>query len=205
MQDHEYFSGGVVIGRLRISFPTSLQVNSQSIALSFFWIRYTFPKHSIIAIEVKGHSKIVIHHTVHQYPERILFLTSNAKAKAQKIRWFLPNLPAKTNSNFSKRKGWPVRWQFILIYLIWWNSPLLVAHQFSELKEFPFSLVVVMSTFIGSLLVGKLPVLTFLIVAPGRHYGEIKHVVNLVSFLTGIISLAMVAGLIWQGIHSPLR
>ncbi|MBE7384933.1 MAG: hypothetical protein F6J95_026410 [Leptolyngbya sp. SIO1E4] len=203
MQDFVRFSGGAIIGRLRISLPTTLLANSQGITLDFFLGKYIFYSDVITSIEVKGTSKIAIHHTMHQYPERIIFISSNSERKARQIRRLLPHLYTQKNPAISSpRKGWPVRWQFVSFSLAWWNSPFLIASQYPEINEtFPLSVITSILTFVGTLLVMRFPSLQYFVVTPGRHIGEVKHVIILVSFLTGIISLSMVIGFIAQVIQ----
>lgn len=208
MQGITSYAGGAIIGRVRISLPTTLLVSSKGITVKAFSMgAYHFYCYAVTSVEAIGNSKIAIHHTLPDYPERILFISSNAKQKVRAIKSFLPHLYSQTQLSIPPpRKGWPVRWQFILLFLIWWNGTHLIAFQYPSLNEpIPLPFILVFSTFIGSILLLNSSKLQPLLIPSNRRIGEVKPVLILISYVTGLLSLVMVLGLTVQKIQGLLH
>lgn len=199
MQKSLRFSGGAIIGRIRVSTPIDLFFNSEEITLSGFPIgTYNFHQSQVISIDTKGNSRIVIHHNEPHYPERIIFITSCAQEKVKQIHsaGFYPSLEPHS-TKYLRRRGWPIRWQFILFALIWWNGLLFLSYKYPKLNTFiPLPIMATLSIFTGCTLILSSSRLQNFILESGRDIGEIRLILILGSCLTGLLSLVMMLTLL---------
>ena len=179
------FSGGAIIGSIRISFPSAtLIVDHKMITLRVFLLEtYKFPNKLVTSIEKLGYARIAIHHVIPDYPVKIIFILDDASNIIQAIQetGFSPSCPIRGDIHVL-RGGLPIHWQIIPIIFLWWNCLLLLGIRYPEMIV-PFPVIALLGILSGCILILKSSKVQEVVLKPGRSIGEIKSLVILIALL----------------------
>ncbi len=192
-------TGGVRIGWYHASWPlATLYADSNEIRLKVFLAEeYRFEKGQVSGIEIVGSVPLIsqgikIGHIVPDYPEKIIFYGGNPEKLIKAIH-DAGFRPAATAASAPRRDGIPVRWQAIILIIALWNTPFLIEGGFkpesNPSKMRPHQLIALMTFFLASIALQRSQYLQSLMLKPGRRMGEIRHIVSLITLITGFLSI----------------
>jgi hypothetical protein len=133
-------TGGARIGWANATWPfAKLVASACGLRLSGLLGTYDFQPGDVISLERYGSiplfsSGIRIVHVRPDYPSKIVFWCRGPNALIEQIRniGFSPSAPRIPES---LRRGFPVRWTFILFFLLVWNSPFLLGNSFDRIAR----------------------------------------------------------------------
>ena len=206
--------GGASVGWVSSSWPfASLFVSAKELSLKVAVAgTYNFKKEQIISIDKHLVFPILawgikIRHNVESYPEQIIFYTfrhpKNLIDSISKTGFVSEGHPnVRTQSPDSRKRGMPVRIVPLVIVIALWNILFIVDQAIlSEVlgKPVVFGVVALPLVFITSLLIKSNAKLAGLFLKPGRHIGEITPMLNLLIFVSGLMSLGLSAMLLMGG------
>jgi hypothetical protein len=138
---------------------------------------------------------IRIHHSVARYPERVIFYSfGNPDTLLNRIR-YAGFQPKGSSLGTSSRRGFPIRWQFLVIAIAAWNglfmlNGLIPARGAAPPPTFevrPFSLLALGSLFIISVATPRITALQRFILKEGRDVGEIRPLLSLLMLISAVI------------------
>jgi hypothetical protein len=192
-------TGGIRIGWYHASWPlATLYTSSNEIKIKVFLSdEYIFSPEQVVKIEKAGCIPIIsqgirIYHTIQDYPDNIIFYCAGNPEKIIKEIFDQGFRPQASSASTPRREGFPVRWQAIIAIIVLWNIPfLLEGNIFSRPNTLRISLVNllgIIAIFFGSIALPRSKYLQSIIIKPGRSIGEIKHVVSLITVITGLLS-----------------
>jgi len=204
-------TGGARVGWTNASWPLAqLSSSQEQLILNIRLLgTYAFVPEQVSEIEKFVWLPVIaqgikIHHCNPDCPEKIIFWSlGNPKTVLQGIKdsGFLPTaLP----SAIVKRRGIAIRWSVIIGAFALWNGPFFLAFfLFAKLPEnaapvallFLLPLAMAFAFCLGTL---KSPSFRRIVLKPGRSVGEIRPILRLIGFITGIMllvfSIAMALG-----------
>lgn len=209
-----YFArGGARIGWVNYSWPlASLSVDSSSltIATTMFGLlemgRYRFSPDQVIRIERYRSIPVIgegirIHHTVTDYPEKIVFwCRPSSVISGIASAGFSATPGGIASDSISPSRGFPLRiWPVALVIIVW---NLLLGYEFlarPRLAAFPgpCTVAALALAFCTSVAVLRFPALQKVFLRPGRSIGEVRPMFLLIAIVTGI--MALVFTLIYLG------
>jgi hypothetical protein len=194
-------TGGARVGWINASWPfAALTVLSSKVTLNSTLLgKYEFRPEDIISFEEVGTLPFIgrgirIHHNKTEYPKKMIFWTTkNPEKLINEIR-MLGFIPKGTPSTEVRDRRFPIRWQAIVFFVVLWNSFLMLdMFQGGEFHPKPgrFSWYATMLVFILSISIWKTELIKNAILSPGHKLTEIKSLLYLLTFVTGILSLIL--------------
>jgi len=189
----------VRIGGVRSNFPgIKLSVTPNQLVLKIpFFGTYSFAPSDIIRFEPnKGlyGANVLLIHNVLNYPKKI---SLNYKGGAEELTLKLNHdgfIPSGIAEASPLRKGFPVRWSFLLAAILLWNALLIYGHAQGNFGV--VSLIAITLMFLTTVLLPYSKTLQNLVLKPGRHVGEIKPSLNLLKAVSGLIGVGSVVSLL---------
>jgi hypothetical protein len=194
-------TGGAKVGWVSASWPLGqLSATTDRITLNATLIgKYDFSHHEVVSLEEYGFIPLIgrgiqIVHNKKEYPKKIVFWCfGNPESKIEEIKR-VGFTPSGTMSAEISQRGFPIRWQAILVLVVFWN--LLLFKDMSRdggLDGEPglLSLVAVLTFFLISVLIWKSEIIENTIMAAGHKPSEIKSFLYLIALVTGIMSFVM--------------
>jgi len=195
-------TGGGQVGWVGAGWPLAkLRATAEELSLQVRAIgSYEFAPDQVVAIVPHGFIPFIypgvrIQHTRECYPERLIFwcLTSPTRlVEAIRGAGFVPTAPAEA---LCERRGMPYRWSAVLAAIFVWNGLFLLdaaGLQHPSSRPGPFSVLALVLVLVVSLTARRSPRLQALLLRPGRHFGEIAPLLNLLRLVCGLM-LAMLA------------
>ncbi|MGB7196087.1 MAG: hypothetical protein WBD81_21745 [Collimonas pratensis] len=189
------FTGGSMVGWMNASWPLAkLTVSSDRILLSSFG-KYEFTPEQVVSIEPFGAipvlaSGIRINHNRPDYPGQIVFWCVGGR---KKVLASLDNFGFHPQGIAGQRpSGFAFRWSAILAFLVIWNALFLFgmsSHNDLHDGPGPLELIALLSVFVFSTALQKSAALQKFTLQDGHHIGEIKHFLQFVQLLTGVLFL----------------
>jgi hypothetical protein len=133
-------TGGARIGWANATWPfAKLVASARGLRLSGLLGTYNFQPGDVVSLERYGSiplfsSGIRIVHVRPEYPSKIVFWCSGPTALIEEIQnaGFSPDAPP---IHQSLRRRFPVRWTFILFFLLVWNGALLLGDSFDRIAR----------------------------------------------------------------------
>jgi hypothetical protein len=194
-------TGGARAGWINSSWPfANLNVTSSKIILNATLLgKYEFRPEEVSAIESIGSLPLIsrgirIHHNIVDYPDKIIFLTmKNPENLIDEIRK-LGFIPKGAQSETIRDRGFPIRWQFIILFVVLWNAFMLLDMFRSgvfQLKPGRFAWLATVIVFILSISIWKSELIKKVILSPGHKPSEIKPFLYLLTFVSGFLSLIL--------------
>jgi hypothetical protein len=197
--------GGINIGWVGATSPlASLQVDSESLTVKVLFIgSYVFRRNQIVRLTEHRSfpwlsSGIRIEHTHPDYPRKITFWPNGAPAQLLsriQTEGFTPEAQPPTTRD---TRGVPFRWITVIALALFWNSFFFLRlftdgfevrkHSVPGVEHF----TVIGILFAASALVRWVKPARWLILKNGRSFDEIKHWVNLVILVFGMMLPMMV-------------
>jgi hypothetical protein len=190
-------TGGATVGWVNATWPfarlTATQ-NSLRIVVRLLGT-YSFTPDTVVAITRYSMIPILgwgiqIQHCVPEYPERFTFWCfGNPDALLTGIResGFHPQAPV---SSMPPRNGFALRWQAIAVAVAAWNGLFIldmVLRKPTPPLPGPLSLLSLGLTFAAIIAAIRVSAFQRLILKPGRSIGEVRPVLNLLLFITGVL------------------
>lgn len=206
-------TGGARIGWLNASWPLA-QLSSTPDLLTVKVLllgTYSFAPDQVSRVEkyvmipVFGWG-VQICHCVPDYPSRIVFwCRDNPDILLRNISesGFEPSAPA---SEAIEGRGIPIRWSVIIAVGLLWNALFLLDFTRSSRPiptPGPFSCVALLLVFALSVGTLRLSSLQQLVLKPGRNVGEIRAMLRLLAFISGIMLVAFSIFLLTGVIKRP--
>jgi hypothetical protein len=198
--------GGARIGWVNASLPfASMNVTSSRIILNATLLgKYEFRPEDVASIESVGSLPLIgrgirIYHNRADYPAKIIFWTiKNPDTSIDEIRK-IGFIPKGAVSAAVRDRGFPIRWQTIIIFIVLWNAFMLL-DMFRGGAFHPrlgrFALLATVLVFILSVAIWKSESVRKVIIAPGHKLEEIRPFLYLLAFVTGFLSLMLGMALI---------
>lgn len=202
-----YFArGGARIGWVNYSWPlASISVTSSSVTIvtTMFGLfemgRYRFTPNQVTRIERYGFIPLIgngirIHHTVADYPEKIVFWCrpSSVLSGIASAGFSTTASVGTASGSVSPTRGFPLRiWPLVLVVIVW--NVLLGYEFFSQphLAAFPgpCSVAALAFVFCTSVAVLRFPGVQEMFLRPGRSIGEVRPTFLLIATITGFMAL----------------
>jgi hypothetical protein len=187
--------GGARVGWVNASWPLAkLTVSATRLRLSGLVGRYDFQPAEVISLERYGSipffsSGLRIVHSRLDYPAKIIFWTLGSPEKLlERIRdiGFLPSGPA---SSEIQRRGFPLRWSAILLFVVAWNGLFLLDRALSHSRNQPgiYALLALLSAFLICWGIRVSPTFQRLVLRDGRSVAEIQAAFLLVQIVSSIL------------------
>jgi hypothetical protein len=190
-------TGGAQIGWVNASWPfAQLSAAPDDLTIrSRLLGNYAFTPEQVLAIERYMLIPVFawgvrIRHCVAEYPQRIIFWCIGSPDKAlQGIRMsgFLPSAPSFA---VPARRGIAMRWTSVIGVIVGWNALFLLMSAVPKNAKSAgagLGLVPLALLFGLSLLAPKSPALQRLILKPGRNIGELRPLLRLLTFISGLL------------------
>jgi len=192
-------TGGAKVGWVSATWPLArLRASAQTLSLGGLLLgTYTFTPDQVASLEpcrsLLG-SGIRIVHTNPSYPEEIVFWSFSRRLIHQvQAVGFRPR--AKLTS-VPERNGIPMRWSFIIAWLVLWNALILVDQSVlgKASRGFGvFSLLAMAMLFLTSVGVSRSSQFQSLALKPGRSASEIRPLLLLLQFIGAVGLVVMLA------------
>ena len=210
--------GGARIGWVNYSWPmASLSVDAAGLTITttFFGLfemgRYSFRPDQVAHIGKFGWLPVIgegirVHHTVANYPEMVVFWCRPADVLRGIASTGFPATSASTLpvSPMASR-GFPLRiWPLVVVGLVW---NLLLGYEIfarSMLAAFPgpCTITALALVFGASLAALFSPSVQAILLRPGRSFGEVRPMFQLVATITGIMTVACTVVFLAGGIRN---
>jgi hypothetical protein len=199
-------TGGARVGLMNASWPLArLTVGADRLTVSVFLLgTYEFTARQIVSLEPHGSNPVLdrgirLKHNRPDYPERIEFWTLGGRARLLDRIRAAGFGAAGTDCAVARSRGFPLRWRAVIILLLAWNLPFLIDRLATGHLQAPPGLISAISP--GSAFAfswGALhsPGLQNFLLKDGRTIGEIRQVLRLIRYVSGLIFFALVAFLI---------
>jgi hypothetical protein len=182
---------------MNASWPLAkLTATSQSLRVAVLLLGdYCFTPETVVSITrfttvpILGWG-IEIRHCVPEYPGRFIFwCLRNPDALLAGIResGFVPRA---SESAIPPRGGVAIRWQAIIIGVAAWNGLFILDlffHRTALPVPGPFSLLAIGLALAVTIATIRMPAFQRLVLKPGRSVGEIRPLLNLLLFITGVM------------------
>ncbi len=208
-------TGGARIGWVNHSWPLaslSADASGLTITTTMFGLfgtgRYHFTTDQVTRIERYGIIPFIgegirVHHTVPDYPEKIVFWCRPDSVLAGIASTGFPIVT--TAGGFQgiavKKRGFPLRiWPLAVVILLW---NLLIGYEMlsrpaSRMAPGPLTLVALILVFLTSMAVLRSTGVQGIFLRPGRSIGEVRPIFLLIAFVTGgmglVFSIMFLAG-----------
>ena len=201
--------GGARIGWVNYSWPlASLSVDASDLTIvtTLFGLfemgRHSFRPDQVIRIEKYGWIPMIgegirIHHTVANYPEKVVFWCSPTTVLSGIASTGFPLASGSTSTVATiPFRGFPLRiWPLIVIVILW---NFLIGYEFLSKQRLgvfpgPFTLAALLLVFSTSLAVLLSPKVQALFLRPGRSIGEVRPMFLLIATITGIMTILFTA------------
>ena len=198
-------TGGARVGWVNASWPLAqLSVSEGRLRLYAFLIgQYDFAPEDVIAFENYGFIPILasgvrIMHRRTDYPQKIIFWSARPNRLIERIgqAGFIPAGTPESVGPVQFEAGLPVRWQVFAAAVVIWN--LLLAPYVFPLVLWPqppklgFGLMLAPAAlFVFALATKMSPAIQRVVLKEGRSIGEISPVLNLILFVTGLMTALM--------------
>jgi hypothetical protein len=185
-------TGGARVGLMNASWPLArLTVGADRLTVSVFLLgTYEFTARQIVSLEPHGSNPVLdrgirLKHNRPDYPERIEFWTLGGRARLLDRIRAAGFGAAGTDCAVARSRGFPLRWRAVIILLLAWNLPFLIDRLATGHLQAPPGLISAIS-----------PGLQNFLLKDGRTIGEIRQVLRLIRYVSGLIFFALVAFLI---------
>jgi hypothetical protein len=204
-------TGGARVGWMNASWPLAhLTATPERLAIWVFLSgTYEFAPSQVVAIEryvmipVLGWGVRIVHCRA-DYPRQFVFwYLDSPESILQGIR-DAGFLPVASAAEFPPRRGFPLRWSAILGAIVVWNGLFTIDYLRSHgdaLQPGPFILLALFFAFALSVATLKSPKIQRCVLKPGRDIGEIRAVVGLLAFISGIMLVVLSLILASGGFH----
>jgi hypothetical protein len=199
--DEIVVNGGARIGWVNATWPLArLEASRTVLSLKVaFTGTYLFTPTQVHSIEKYSSIPFLgwgirINHIVRDYPRKIVFWTFGRPETLMKRIADIGFVPQGRPDPSTSDRGIPIRWQAILAIVLLWNALFIADSGFSfDSQRQPgiFSLTAIILLFVGSVLVRINNTLQRLILKPSRDIGEIKSAVNLITLVSGFLSIGL--------------
>jgi hypothetical protein len=191
-------NGSAMVGWINASGLAKLEASVDKLEVRIWLLgQYTFRPEDVVSVTRVSWTPLLlwgirIEHSIASYPRQIIFWQrGNPDALLKRIRdaGFEPKAPA---SAVPFRRGIALRWQALVIAFIVWSVLLQLPQFFQPAKGFAspalvFPLLALVLLFYVSWRTPRSAALQRLVVGDGRHVGEIRPVLNLLAFISGIL------------------
>jgi hypothetical protein len=206
-------TGGARVGVINASWPlATLTVSAAKLVIRVRFLGcFSFTPDQISSIERVGRAPVMgwgiqIHHTVADYPERLVFWTlGNPNTLLDRIHRiaFIPTGRAEERS--PRQRGFAIRWSAVVVTAVLWNV-LFYADLGPQARgqPGPFILVALALLFGTSLATLHVPAIQRILLKPGRSVTEVAPLIRLLVFVSGFI-LLIVSFLLLTGAFEPRR
>ena len=196
-------TGGARVGWINWTWPfAKLSADFQKLRLK---IRldgeYIFEPGQVISLKKYGVLPVIatgiqINHSRLDYPEKIIFWYLGNPMKLIKSIETTGFVPSCDPSSVPIRpKGFPLKWSFIIFFLVVWNLLFIVDMQNGrELGIYAF--LALIFAFVLSISILKVKILQNLILRKGHQITEISHFIILVAGISGLMSVITIIGLL---------
>ena len=188
--------GGALVGWVNATWPLARLVASATcLRLSIVIDTYDFLPSEVVSLERYAPipffaSGVRIVHARQDYPRRIIFWSlDNPERLIEQIR-DTGFSPTASSISETERRGFPVRWTAILLFLLIWNGLMLLAGSVpsGHLKEHGlFALLALLMAFLVCWGTKTSPILQKMILSDGHSVTEIKAYLSLVQIVTGFL------------------
>jgi hypothetical protein len=190
-------TGGARIGWTNASWPLAkLSATPEKLTLSIRLLgTYSFASDQVSAIEKYVRipvlaSGIRIHHCNNDCPVRVIFWCLGNPDVVLKGIHDAGFLPSASSTSVHQYRGMAVRWSAIIIAIAVWNGLFFLNFGVNRAvppRPNPLMLVPLIFALVAS--VGTLvsPELQRLVLKPGRSVGEIKPLLRLLAFVSGLL------------------
>ena len=205
-------TGGARIGWLNASWPLArLTVSSTRLALSALFLgKYEFAPEQIVSFEPYGSIPVLqngnrLNHNRPDYPAKLVFWTMGNRARVLdgiRTAGFEPKGPV---ASLIRTRGFPLRWDAAVVLLLIWNIPFLLG--WSALGPLrtgpsPIMLFPLLAAFILSWATLKSARVQRLILREGHFVDEIRSILLLIRFVSGLIFAVFLMILLAQPLPS---
>lgn len=209
--------GGAKIGWVNHSWPlASLSVDASglTIATTMFGLfgtgRYHFAPSQVTRIERYGYIPILgegirVHHTVRDYPEKIVFWCRPASVLGGIISTGFPVGTSGGTPGISEpKRGFPLRIWPLAVLILLWN--LLIGYEMllqpsPRMTPGPLSLAALILFFITSMAVLRSGRVQGVFLRPGRSIGEVRPFFLLIAAVTGVMAFVFTIILLAGGLR----
>lgn len=192
--------GGARVGWINASWPfASLNVTPSKIALNSLLGKYEFRPEDVTSFEATGTLPLIgrgikINHNNTDYPEKMIFWTTKKPENLIDDIRTLGFSPRGTQSAAMRDRGFPIRWQAIIIFVVLWNAFMLLdMYRDGTFHPKPdrFAWLATVFVFILSIAIWKSEMIKNAIMSSGHKPTEIKSFLYLVTLVTGFLSLML--------------
>ncbi len=171
--------------------PAAIVLRPDRLILYAGFEKYTFYTYQVVSFTKKA-NRVQIHHTVFKYPAGMFFHDLNIIAQVRHIGF----IPSADSREIPLREGIAIRWQAIVLGVFLWNLLLLapklveyfavpIPEQFSKILQLENGFAItILFIFLISIFIRYIPFLQSLIFKPGRCFGEMAGVFNLLVVLS---------------------
>jgi len=191
-------TGGAQFGWVNASWPLAeLSATSTRLTIAAKFLgTYSFAPEQVSAIERYVIVPVFawgirVRHQLANYPQRIIFWSlGSPETILAGIRnsGFLPTGP---QSRFRTARGIPLRWSAVIGLILVWNILFILPHALPLPAARWFYLLPLLGAVALSLAAFSSPGLQRIILKPGRAVGEIKPLLSLVAFVSGLLAIIL--------------
>jgi hypothetical protein len=185
---------------MNASFPlATLKLANQVLTLRVAFLgTYSFSMADVSALETVGripvfHRGVRIVHTRPDYPNRVIFWCfGNPEHLIQQIQ-MLGFVPRGQRSAVQAARGMPLRWGFVIGFVIVWNALFIMGGAFDMDQQEEIPTLIVLAFGLTALIAIAAPFsskLQAVMLKPGRHLTEIRSELRLIGFITTVLFLA---------------
>jgi hypothetical protein len=190
-------TGGARIGWINASWPLAqLSATQDKLTVKSFVLgEYTFTPEQVSMVERYVRIPVLawgirVRHCIPDYPQQIIFWSLGSPDEVIAGIQNTGFIPAGSSSTNPVRQGIPIKWSAIIAAIVIWNAlfmlPLLgQAHTNSAPNG--FIVMPLIAAFAFSIGVLRSPTLQRLVLKPDRHVGEIRPLLLLLSFISGLL------------------
>lgn len=193
--------GGATAGWINATWPlANLNVTPSKTTLnSIFLGKYEFRPEDVTSFEAIGSlplfgKGIRIHHNIADHPNRMIFWTSKDPDNLIDEIRRMGFIPKGIISPIVRNRGFPIRWQAIIVFIVLWNALLLLdmfRNNGFHPKPGPYAWLATLLVFILSITIWKSELIQKAIISPGHKPDEIKPFLYLLTLVAGFLSLIL--------------
>jgi hypothetical protein len=196
-------TGGAQIGWVNATWPfAKLSASGQEISVGGMLIgRYRFSPEQVAALEPHGLIPVLgkgvrIVHTVHDYPEKIIFWCFGSPMHLIERITALGFQPRGSRAQLPQRHGIAFRWSFVVLVILIWNALFLLDGYVPwKAPKGPgvFTIAAIGLLFLAALGLNFARTFQAIALKPGRSIGEVRSVALLVLAVSAIMLLVFSA------------
>lgn len=195
-------TGGARLSWVETPFPFArLTASDQELSLSAWLLgAYTFSPSDVASLEPYsffGLSRgVKILHTNAKYPEKVIFRGFGGPERLIQEIHDVGFRPSALLTSIPRRSGIPLRWSFIVAFLLIWNG-LFILDGSVPWKEFKppgvYTLLALVFLFLTSVALDRSAAFQSIATKPGRFASEVRPVLLLTRFVSVVLLIFLTA------------